>query len=213
MTTDENIILDTDPRAAEAQIGTVWKSATGGIFVDERAARYDGCTHVSCQDCGKPVVKTWISCDACRERKAIERYLKRPEEDWTGECLVVGDRFYFDEDSVVEALLDEEIPMDYELARPEVGERECVPQVDPEDLFSDYTDEDGESYVPDEILPLIEQLNAAIEKHTRPLYHGNMATRLAVATWEAMVKKAKDDLSDEPLKGGPCTEEACESCQ
>ena len=53
----DTVILRDSPEAAEPVNMPVWKSRNGRVYFDEMAARYDGCTHVKCKDCGVPTPK------------------------------------------------------------------------------------------------------------------------------------------------------------
>ena len=110
----DQIILIDSPEAAHYQTGIRgWVSAKGHYFGDgaggESAARYNGCTHVPCGGCGKPVEKGWTACDRCRDLSEIARYDAMPRAEWDGKAMLysqVSDKFYETPDDAAEDLDD-----------------------------------------------------------------------------------------------------------
>lgn len=110
----EPVILIDSPEAAHHQTGIKgWVSRRGHYFGDgpdsERMARYDGCTHVPCRQCGKPVEKSWTACDDCRNLAEIARYEAMPRAEWDGKAMLYSQangKFYETPDDAAEDLDD-----------------------------------------------------------------------------------------------------------
>lgn len=80
---DESIIMFDSSEAASIQTVTGWVSRHGRFWGnDERAARYDGCTHGKCETCDNIVLRNRIRCNFCQEKLDIESYYKMPEKEW-----------------------------------------------------------------------------------------------------------------------------------
>lgn len=141
---DEKVIMYDSSEAAEQITLTGWISkGEGGRFwyKDEHAARYSGCTHMTCE-CGNIMRKGWLKCDECRRKISVENYNKRPFEEWDGEKPVVewdGDNYFFNLDDLHEFMGENELE--------EIDLLICDPvsfrQIDYEDITSD-THEDWE---------------------------------------------------------------------
>src|SRR5690554_954202 len=95
--------------AAQIKTVTGWVSRTGQFWGDnEDAARYSGCTHKPCRDCGVPVEKGWLICASCRSKSHREKWENMPFKDWGGEplyCMASGE-YYWSEDDIEYALDD-----------------------------------------------------------------------------------------------------------
>jgi len=108
------VMFDSNEAAKQATV-TLWQSRDGGLSEDERAARYGGCTHVKCKDCGKPVEKWKIYCSECEHRRAIERWTDMPRAKYDGGMLYSQtlDKYYNDlgeaEDDIQEYIDSEDI--------------------------------------------------------------------------------------------------------
>lgn len=99
----EHIHYDS-PEAAQPITVTAWKTPQGTIYLDERAARYSGCTHHACE-CGKDAEKNYIMCPECRQKATVERWQKMPAKEWDGSEPVTifnGDEYFFSEDDLIE---------------------------------------------------------------------------------------------------------------
>ncbi len=72
----EQIVLNTSDEAASIKTVTGWIDRYGRFWGDyERIARYSGCTHVACSECGKPSVKRF----AGRDKIELELTTQRDE--------------------------------------------------------------------------------------------------------------------------------------
>lgn len=78
------VILDTSPEAAKfVENISGWVSRDGLFFgKNEDAARYQGCSHRACSECGSPAPKGYTACSSCREKKAEARYEKLERAEW-----------------------------------------------------------------------------------------------------------------------------------
>lgn len=162
MNNEPKIIMMDSDEAAHLQTGLSGWVSSNGIFYgdDERAARYNGCTHRKCEDCGEPCEKGWPVCKRCREIRDIKRYEAMPKEEWDGEGGLYSDAYdkYFRDWSEVDGFCEDEgIEMkDLRLII-------CVPQYLPlldSDYGCDELPEDGE--LPDSVIKAIDDFNKVI---------------------------------------------------
>jgi len=85
------IITKDSEKAATKKTIHGWMSSKGRFYSDEQTARYDGCTHAPCSNCGKLTEKMWTHCEDCREKRAIERHSKRKTKKWNGDDGIYSD--------------------------------------------------------------------------------------------------------------------------
>ena len=159
------IILSTSDEAATYRTDIKgWVSRTGRYYGEnEHLARYDGCTHRPCADCGEPAPKSYILCDACRHKADVARWESLPLVEWDGEtplCEFYGDRYFFSEDDVYDYAdgIDEKVS--------ELRLVVCAPNYAQEvdaDYWCDDLPEDGE--LPAWLEDAVEQLNKVILAH------------------------------------------------
>ncbi len=159
------MILDTDKESAKYVKNIEgWVSNKGHFYgIDEEQARWDGCTHVTCEDCGEPVDKKRhrTCCETCINKRDDERYFARPEKKWDGEEPLFSyllDEYFFSE----EDMLDH---MDW--AGVKAKDLKLVICEEEEVLFleADYWDSslpDGYE-IPDNVQDIIDQLNDAMQ--------------------------------------------------
>ena len=78
------IILNTSPEAAVYRTDIKgWVSASGIYYGNgESSARWDGCTHIACKECGEPTKKHRTVCGPCREKMADVKYSGYEIEAW-----------------------------------------------------------------------------------------------------------------------------------
>jgi hypothetical protein len=171
------IILSTSDEAASFKTNiSGWVSRNGRFFgVDERIARYDGCTHVICEDCGKPTEKGCLVCSECKEKRDIKKYNALPNEEWNGVGAVYSesnDKYFWSWDEVDEFCYDEGIKV--EDLRLVICTPQYLPLLDHSDYGEDVLAEDGE--LPDKVVQAIEDFNKVI-KNTEPVswYPSNKA--------------------------------------
>lgn len=150
--------------AAEFVTVSGWRSRTGQFWGDnEHAARWGGCTHVACKDCGVPTPKSRLVCDACNTKRQDARYAALPLIEWDGETPLAtfdGDQYFFDAESVDEWCETHEVdPADLQLV---ICEPQYLREVDI-DYWEDSLPEDGEPG--DAVLRALDALNAAVKAH------------------------------------------------
>lgn len=81
----------------------------GNLSTSESAARYDGCTHTKCKNCGSAVKKGYLSCDACIDKREIEKYARMPRVEWDGKAMIyspVTEDYYASPDDAEDSLED-----------------------------------------------------------------------------------------------------------
>lgn len=160
--TDKETIHYSSEKAATRQTVTGWVSANGRFWgEDEHMARWDGCTHVACKECGAPVLKNCY-CSPCHERRQIEKFKALPVIDWDRETPVYSeshDRYFMDPKELLEYTDDEQISLE------DLMLVICTPNHAHEvnqDYWCDDLPEDGE--LPAEISEALDALNLAISK-------------------------------------------------
>lgn len=171
------MILDSSDEAARLVDGLKgWVSRTGRFYGDdERLARWDGCTHVTCDRCGAAVEKSHFRCGPCGNKDRAERWAKLPLVEWDGEtpfCLDDSDHYFFDADSFYDWLFDQNEDGDEDDQRIRAEDVRLV-LCDPvhyrpidADYWYDDMPEDGD--LPDDIAAALDALNAVIRAHKDP---------------------------------------------
>lgn len=164
---NKEIIMADSNEAAEYKIISGWVSRHGRFYgTDESTARYDGCTHRPCQDCGEPAEKCWLLCPKCRAVKEEARYNAIPKEVWDevgGLYSEVADKYFWSWDEVKEYCDEEDIPI--EKLHLIICKPVYLSTLDV-DYFKDALPEDGE--LPDEVIKAIESFNKVI-KDSEPI--------------------------------------------
>ena len=173
----EMVILFGSDEAAHIQTGiSGWVSRRGRFFGDdERAARYDGCTHILCEDCGSPCPKGRLVCGKCSDVRDEKRYQSMPKEEWDGEGMLysdAADKYFSDWEDVEDYCEDEDIEVSK--LRLVICEPNYLPFIN-DDFGCDELAEDGE--LPDTIIQAIEDFNKVIkETGAVSWYPGKRAT-------------------------------------
>jgi len=106
----ETVVLPDSPDAAQLKTVTGWVSRHGLFYgKDEIQARYDGCTHVKCSECGVVVEKGYTACEECREKFRIVREADRKREEWDQETPLYSEAYseYLMDFDEVEDYLDQ----------------------------------------------------------------------------------------------------------
>jgi len=162
---DKKMILQDSPEAASIQTVTGWVSRLGHFFGSgpdaERMARFDGCTHKKCEQCGE-VTPVRSYCRPCSDKREIEKYEKMERVAWSGIGALYSqalDRYFFG-DEIYQYLEDEGVsPESLRLII-------CVPTyatgIDPNDHYYDDLAEDGED--PAEVQAAFDELNARLRE-------------------------------------------------
>ena len=161
---DTKVVMFDSDEAAFLMTGiSGWVSRHGRFMGDdERAARYDGCTHTRCEDCGEPVDRGRLICPKCNEARDVKRCAAMPKEEWNGEGMLYSDAAdkYFSGWDEIESFLE-----DNDGAVESLRLIICVPQYLPllcDDYGYDEIAEDGE--LPDAVIEAIEEFNTVIRK-------------------------------------------------
>ena len=106
---NDEIIMFDSPVAAKPYTMDGWLSRDGFFYRDEQTARYAGCTHVPCKECGAPARKSGLLCDECRKVAQAERYLDMPVAEWDGKAMLYSEvqDWYFSALDEAEGVLEE----------------------------------------------------------------------------------------------------------
>jgi len=164
------VILDTSDQAAKFVANIQGWVDRHGMFrgngpQGEAAARYSGCTHRACDECGKPAEKMYTHCRSCREAAAVERHAKREFKEWDGKTPLyceANDEFFFDGDDI--EYFCEENDLTEEDLRLVICEPNYLRQLDPEDWADNLPAEDGEYFFPDEANEALKAFNVILAK-------------------------------------------------
>jgi len=131
-TTEQEIILSADDRAATYKTITGWVSRNGKFYGEvEQWARMDGSTHKQCDTdgCGKIFEKTsaYTICSTCLEKSNAEKYLALNFKEYDYSTPVYShayDKYFFDdgqiEEFIYEQLDEDDVP---EANQPEAAVR------------------------------------------------------------------------------------------
>lgn len=172
------MIMMDSPEAATKETKEVWVSSKKRAFFDERAARFDGCTHGECEKCGSPCEKHWMRCEKCRTESRQEVFLKMPEIEWDGKtplCVFDTDTYFFDSDEL-EVYCEEHDckPQNLNLV---VCEPVFLRPLSEEYFLDDISNEDAE--LPASVRALIDRFNEDLGVINKPI------------VWEAGNKRVK----------------------
>ncbi len=167
---DDKIILDTDPEAARFDpVGiSGWVSRDGRFYGnDERLARYAGCTHRACEDCGAPTPKMYVACARCREARADKRHAEREARPWDGVGFIYSDALdrYFSDSDDLEEYLDEEDALPVESLRLLHCEPIFASEIEPGDYYHDSLPDEDDEAVPAWLEEAFAALNETIRAH------------------------------------------------
>jgi len=176
--TNTKQILNTSDEAAKFITNLEgWIDRSGRFWGnDERMARWSGCTHVICSDCGEPTPKGYTICKSCREVKAIKRYEAREHKQWDRKTPLyseTADRYFFSEDDLLDYI---DLRGDIQSLRLLICESIYLREVD-EDYFNDELPEDGE--LPEDVSNVLEDLNKVI-RNQKPVswFPGKYAAKI-----------------------------------
>lgn len=168
MTTDK-IILPDSPEAATYETGIQgWVSRDRKFYGDgktaEEIARWAGCTHVPCGQCGTPTPKGRTRCDTCRRQAEIERYEAMPRAEWDGKAMLFSDannQYYADLEEAEDSLGDGDTLADLRLV---ICQPVGVRRLDISDVLDGLGPDDAE--IPMDVAAAIEEAvdtyNAAV---------------------------------------------------
>lgn len=162
---EKQVVMYNSEEAAKFVTGiSGWVSRDGHFFGNhkesEGMARYAGCTHIACEDCGSPVEKGWVRCETCREKKLDESFSKKQRVIWDGTTPIViydSDTYFFSEDDLFEYCEENEIELSslrLMLCKPIYLPELC------ESFYEDDLPEDGE--LPEDIKDAMEEFNKVV---------------------------------------------------
>jgi len=168
----KEIILYDESKATYRKDIKGWVSSNGNFYGDnidsQHLARWDGCTHIKCKDCGVPIVKHgYTICKDCSRKRDIKCYNEREKKPWDGKAMLYSeqtDRYYRDlEEAIDDAGIWGHTLDDMRLVI-------CVPN-NPRDVTLDLwddcmpeNDDDGACFSK-EFHEALNRLNEIIEKH------------------------------------------------
>lgn len=162
-------ILNTSDRAAEFRTDiSGWVDRHGRFWgEDERMARWSGCTHLICPECGKVMSKNYTLCSECRNEKSVGRYKARESKLWDGITPLYSDacdRYFFDWDEVLEYLNEiDQQEESFGVLRLLICSPIRLRQVD-DDYFCDELPEGGS--LPSDVVEALADLNEVIRRQT-----------------------------------------------
>jgi len=160
---EELIMFDSDEAAHYRTDLSGWVSRKGCYWGDdERAARYDGCTHRPCEDCGEPAAKSLLVCNKCHQARDEARYAAMPKEEWDEDGMIYSnavDKYFQSWDEIEEYCEEEEADMESLMLI--ICEPNYLPLI-PYDFGCDELTEDGE--LPDIVIQAIEDFNKVIKE-------------------------------------------------
>ena len=161
---DNKIVLFSSDEAAEFKTVTGWVSRNGKFFGDhEESARYDGCTHRKCNECGGYANKWHFKCKTCRDKEKDESYFNLPYEKWdriSPLFLWNSEDVFFDMDELEDFLHENNLQLS-EL-KLMTSTPNYMPTVDL-DHFGDMLPEDGD--YPEELVKRLDEFNKFIQNH------------------------------------------------
>jgi len=160
--TDKIITNTSDEAAHKVDNINGWVSRDGLFFgVDERAARYAGCTHVECGDCQKPTRKGYLYCPDCMEIRRKKKYAAFDVVEWDGTTplsIYMDDVYFFSEDEI-EDYCEEHSVQSEELMLVLCEPNKAEP-IDAETVYCDDLPPEGE--IPANLQEAFDELNAKI---------------------------------------------------
>lgn len=176
---EENIIMYDSPEAAKLKTGIKgWVSGAGYFYGnEEHLARWNGCTHLKCKECGTPHRKSYTICKKCRDKK---QELKEKEVYGSMEVVVwnedvpvcsCGSDNYFNSWDEIYSHCDE-FECSVRSLRLVICEGIALPEIDINDHFCDAMHEDQCSDdIDQDILDAADELNRLIKKARPMVYH------------------------------------------
>lgn len=132
---------------------------------DEHMARWDGCTHKICDECGKHThEKQYTCCTECRARHERERYEKLELIEWDGKtplCIYHDDTYFTSMDDIYSHC--EEFECEPKGLMLVLCERVTPMSLDPENLLCDQLS-GTDLGIPDEIYRAADEFNELVKE-------------------------------------------------
>lgn len=162
MANEKAVVAYGSNEAAHKETVTGWVSRSGHFWGDdEHMARWDGCTHVPCEDCGVLLEKMCSTvCRACEARRDVDKFAKLPREEWNGIEPLFSEscqKYLWDAAQVRSTM--EAHGCSFDELMPRLCERVTAHRIDRDD-FCDELPEDDQ---PDELVDAIEAFNKAMD--------------------------------------------------
>lgn len=162
----EKIVMYDSPEAAEIKTVTGWFSSTGQFWGDdEHMARWCGCTHMNCKDCGHAHSRN-AYCKPCYEKRQAAKFAALEVKEWDGEtplCLFSDDKYFFDWESIEDYAEETKClstDLDLVICKPVMGR----PFEISEHLGEELPDDDPQGYIPKAVADAADALNKAIRE-------------------------------------------------
>lgn len=143
-----------------------WRSKGGTEYNDEHIAKIMGCTHTSCDNCGKPKIKWLRLCESCQHIKDIEDYNSLEFKSWVDDSPVYSleccEYFYTIED-IEHFISDNELDINVNTLRLVLTKPYFLREIDVDDQWGD---EIGDIILPDVITDAVKYLNKMISTNS-----------------------------------------------
>ncbi len=168
---EKKILMDSPEAAEFVENIKGWVSSKGLFYgnnkTSECLARFNGCTHRFCENCGEETAKSYKICPACREKRAVEKYNNMPRKKYSSEYLYsdAADRYFADYESMVDYCEAEECTL--ESLRLIICEPSKIKEVDADCHLEEIIPDDGE--LPQDIYDAFEELNCFLRNYVTPI--------------------------------------------
>lgn len=167
MKNQKEMVLNTSDEAATYQTGIKgWVSRRGNFYGDsptsEEIARYDGCTHRPCKECGAPALKVYLYCKECSKIRKFLKFKSREAKVWdriTPLYSDAEDEYFMTEEELIDYMRGSSV--NFEDLQLLICEPNYLQYVD-EDYWADELYEDCE--LPLEVYKALDNLNKEIDK-------------------------------------------------
>lgn len=183
----EPVVMRNSPEAAQLVTVTGWRSRRGYFFgLDERTARYNGCTHVHCS-CGRVIEKGRTKCSDCRGAAEVVKYNAMPKKVWDGTGMLyseAADRYFSNWDEVEDFLAEEEEAQSADSLLLVICEPQYASEIEEDEHYCDSLPEDCTVADADkELAAMFDELNSYIRENKPVLswYPGKFAVDLSVS--------------------------------
>lgn len=187
---NKNILIDSDEAATYMTVEG-WVSRHGRFYgKNEEFAKYDGCTHRYCKQCGTIIEKSHVICKTCIEKGEDEKYFGLKEVDWDGILPLYSDsldKYYFpyfiediEYDYEDDVYYKEDISLEEYIKKLKlyIAEPYYCSEIDPKDYYINDLPENEE--LPLEIEEAFRILNEAIKKCKTPICYYPTKKRVSI---------------------------------
>lgn len=188
---NEIILIDSDKAAKFVTDISGWVNSKGHFYGNnEHAARYDGCTHTYCKECGAICQKYYTLCENCRSVKQDDKYSsmqQKHDPDCEYYYSYVTDEYYTYEDLIYlyqNAELDHPSKLQLILTTPEFGYNYTLT----DEYFSDITCDDS-VYIPADIQDAMDEFNRILMRNKTPFSYSPSKYRVPDGYFDHIVKE------------------------